>query len=171
MPMNKPHIEFTKVDMSSGWVTPPGYPAGIKQKILASDLDERHKMGSRTRLLRFDPGTYTSEPFVHDHWEEVLSPPILFRLTPHRLARRILHLDPIPRAAGAVARTLALRDDALAAKLAGVAEDQLGILVSMCSFSRMPSAARARMRASSVLRCSIGSRRRSSPFSSIRSKA
>ena len=71
MPMNKPHLEFTRVDMNSGWATPPGYPAGIKQKILASDLDESRKMGSRTRLLRFDPGVYTTAPFVHDHWEEV----------------------------------------------------------------------------------------------------
>jgi hypothetical protein len=71
MPMNKPHLEFTRVDMNTGWATPPGYPAGIKQKILASDLDESRKMGSRTRLLRFDPGVYTTAPFVHDHWEEV----------------------------------------------------------------------------------------------------
>ena len=67
MPMNKPHLEFHKVDMSSGWVTPPGYPSGIQQKILASDLDETRKMGSRTRLLRFEPGVYTTAPFVHDH--------------------------------------------------------------------------------------------------------
>ena len=71
MPMNKPHLEFHKVDMNQGWVTPPGYPAGIQQKILASDLDETAKMGSRTRLLRFAPGVYTTAPFVHDHWEEV----------------------------------------------------------------------------------------------------
>ena len=71
MPMNKPHLEFHKVDMNSGWLTPPGYPPGIKQKILASDLDETRKMGGRTRLLKFDPGTYTTVPFVHDHWEEV----------------------------------------------------------------------------------------------------
>ena len=71
MPMNKPHLEFHKVDMNSGWATPPGYPPGIKQKILASDLDETRKMGGRTRLLKFDPGVYTTAPFVHDHWEEV----------------------------------------------------------------------------------------------------
>ena len=71
MPMNKPHLEFTRVDMTTGWASPPGYPTGIKQKILASDLDESKKMGSRTRLLRFDPGVYTTAPFVHDHWEEV----------------------------------------------------------------------------------------------------
>jgi len=28
-------------------------------------------MGGRTRLLHFDPGVYTTVPFVHDHWEEV----------------------------------------------------------------------------------------------------
>lgn len=71
MPMNKPHIEFLTLDMKSGWATPEGYPEGIKQKILASDLDEQRKSGSRTRLLRFDPGVFTTAPFVHDHWEEV----------------------------------------------------------------------------------------------------
>src|SRR5262245_10360893 len=69
MPMNKPHLEFQPVDMAAGWVTPPGYPAGIQQKILASDLDEIKKSGSRTRLLRFEPGVHTTAPFVHDHWE------------------------------------------------------------------------------------------------------
>jgi hypothetical protein len=69
--MNKPHLEFMRVDMSAGWATPPGYPAGIQQKILASDIDESGKTGSRSRLLRFGPGVYTTAPFVHDHWEEV----------------------------------------------------------------------------------------------------
>ncbi len=71
MPMNKPHIEFLSLDMQSGWATPEGYPDGIKQKILASDINETGKTGSRTRLLRFDPGVFTTAPFVHDHWEEV----------------------------------------------------------------------------------------------------
>jgi hypothetical protein len=71
MPMNKPHLEFHTLNMDEGWKTPEGYPAGIKQKILASDIDEVRKMGSRTRLLRFDPGAFTTKPFVHDHWEEV----------------------------------------------------------------------------------------------------
>ena len=69
--MTKPHLEFFAVDMKDGWTSPPGYPAGIQQKILASDLDEVRKTGSRTRLLRFQPGEYTAAPFVHDHWEEV----------------------------------------------------------------------------------------------------
>jgi hypothetical protein len=71
MPMNKPHIEFLTLDMHLGWATPEGYPDGIKQKILASDIDEKRRTGSRTRLLRFDPGVFTTAPFVHDHWEEV----------------------------------------------------------------------------------------------------
>jgi hypothetical protein len=71
MLFNKPHLEFHKLDMGAGWETPEGYPEGIKQKILASDLDETAKTGSRSRLLKFDPGTYTTAPFIHDHWEEV----------------------------------------------------------------------------------------------------
>jgi hypothetical protein len=71
MPTNKPHLEFHRLDMTAGWETPPGYPAGIEQKILAGRLDEVGKTGSRTRLLRFQPGVYTTEPFVHDYWEEV----------------------------------------------------------------------------------------------------
>ena len=71
MPFNKPHLEFHRLDMHSGWETPPGYPSGIKQKLLASDLNENMKTGGRSRLLRFDPGVFTTAPFVHDHWEEV----------------------------------------------------------------------------------------------------
>jgi len=34
-------------------------------------LDPVAKRGSRTRLLRFRPGVFTTKPFVHDYWEEV----------------------------------------------------------------------------------------------------
>jgi hypothetical protein len=54
MPVNKEHDEFYAVDLDSGWETLPGYPEGI-----------------RTRLLRFAPGVFTTAPFVHDYWEEV----------------------------------------------------------------------------------------------------
>lgn len=71
MSQPKPHLEFVGVDLQAGWETPPGYPPGFTQKILASDINEKAKRGSRTRLLRIAPGAYSAEPFVHDHWEEV----------------------------------------------------------------------------------------------------
>ena len=71
MPVNKQHLEFHAVDFESGWKTPPGYPTGIQQKILTGTLDEERRQGGRTRLLRFLPGVFTTEPFVHDYWEEV----------------------------------------------------------------------------------------------------
>ncbi|WP_324754082.1 cupin domain-containing protein [Roseovarius sp. Pro17] len=72
MAIDKEHKEFYAIDMGpDGWHVPPGYPDGIKQKILAGKLDEKAKVGNRTRLLRFGPGVFTTAPFVHDYWEEV----------------------------------------------------------------------------------------------------
>jgi hypothetical protein len=71
MTVNKPHLEFHAVDMAAGWQVPAGYPDGIEQKILAGALDEERQSGTRTRLLRFAPGVFTTAPFVHDYWEEV----------------------------------------------------------------------------------------------------
>ena len=71
MAVNKEHKEFHAVDMAAGWETPPGYPPGIEQKILSGALDETGKAGTRSRLLRFAPGVYTTTPFVHGYWEEV----------------------------------------------------------------------------------------------------
>ena len=67
----KPHLEFVPVHPAAGWERPPGYPPGFEQLILASDLDEAAMTGSRSRLLRLAPGTYSTVPFVHNHWEEV----------------------------------------------------------------------------------------------------
>jgi hypothetical protein len=39
--------------------------------VLAGFLDEKNRRGFRTRHLRFEPGVYTTEPFVHEYWEEV----------------------------------------------------------------------------------------------------
>ena len=71
MPVNKEHKQFHQIAMDSEWETPHGYPSGIAQKILAGTLDENKKRGTRSRLLRFEPGIYTTAPFVHDYWEEV----------------------------------------------------------------------------------------------------
>ena len=71
MSVNKEHKEFHTLDMRSGWKTPLGYPKGIEEKILSGALDENAKRGTRTRLLRFEPGVFTTAPFVHDYWEEV----------------------------------------------------------------------------------------------------
>jgi len=71
MALNKQHKEFHLLDLTSGWETLPGYPSGIQQKLLSGNLDEINRRGSRTRLLRFDAGVFTTEPFVHNYWEEV----------------------------------------------------------------------------------------------------
>ena len=68
----KTHQEFLTLAMEEGWAPPPGYPPGIQEKILAGRLDEANRQGSRTRLLRFLPDTFSTEPFVHEYWEEVL---------------------------------------------------------------------------------------------------
>jgi hypothetical protein len=71
MIFDKGHQEFHTLSMSEGWQTLPGYPAGIKQKIIGGGLDEKARRGNRTRLLRFAAGSHTTRPFVHDYWEEV----------------------------------------------------------------------------------------------------
>lgn len=69
--VQKEHLEFHAIDLSNGWEVPEGYPRGIEQKILSGHLDERAGIGARTRLLRFQPGAFTTSEFVHDYWEEV----------------------------------------------------------------------------------------------------
>ena len=71
MAVTKAHDEFHTLDLDSGWQAIPGYPEGMTEKILAGSLDEEHKRGSRTRLLKFEPGVFTTVPFVHEYWEEV----------------------------------------------------------------------------------------------------
>lgn len=71
MAIHKEHKEFHALDLAQGWSVPPGYPLGMQHKILAGELDEARRRGNRTRLLRFEPGVYTTAPFIHDYWEEV----------------------------------------------------------------------------------------------------
>jgi hypothetical protein len=72
MPHPKLLIELSGLDLRTGWERPAGYPIGISRKILTSDLNEETATGSRTQLLRFEAGVFTTEPFLHDYWEEVL---------------------------------------------------------------------------------------------------
>ncbi|CAM5193003.1 hypothetical protein CDEF62S_05940 [Castellaniella defragrans] len=71
MPVNKKHDEFHTLNLNEGWEVPAGYPEGIQQKVIAGGLDEKNRHGTRTRLLRFNPGVYTTAPFSHEYWEEV----------------------------------------------------------------------------------------------------
>jgi hypothetical protein len=71
MTIHKEHKEFHRIDLDAGWETLPDYPDGIEQQILSGFLDEKNRRGFRTRHLRFAPGVYTTEPFVHEYWEEV----------------------------------------------------------------------------------------------------
>ena len=48
----------------------PGIPP-VSAEDLSGALDEKSKRGSRSRLLRFAPGVFTTKPFVHEYWEEV----------------------------------------------------------------------------------------------------
>jgi hypothetical protein len=95
--------------------------------------------------------------------------PILFGFPLYRRCVRVLALDPMRRAPRAIARVLALRHDALQSYLAGMGKDggavSLNVLVEVQAGRGL-----ATTEASVALRTSSGSRRRSSPFNSIRFK-
>ena len=65
-------IEMEPFDLDTGWAQLPGFPEGLMVKSLADDLDEEAKRGARTRLVKFAPGACTTNPLVHDYWEEVV---------------------------------------------------------------------------------------------------
>ena len=69
--MLKEAVNFSKLDLEDGWELAPGAGPGIEMKMLSGYLDEDKKVGVRTRLIRFLPGSFNTEVFVHDYWEEV----------------------------------------------------------------------------------------------------
>ncbi|MDA9170848.1 DUF4437 domain-containing protein [Alphaproteobacteria bacterium] len=69
--MLKEAVNFSKLDIEDGWELAPGAGPGIEMKMLSGYLDENKKFGVRTRLIRFLPGSFNTEVFVHDYWEEV----------------------------------------------------------------------------------------------------
>jgi len=85
-----------------------------------------------------------------------------------RSARRIVELPSLPERLAY--QRMQLRGS-LQPHLAGVPEDNVTLGCSRCSFRRTPCLALRRMLANVALRTSIGSRRRSVPFSSSWSKA
>ena len=69
--MLKEAVDFSKLEIESDWELAPGAGPGIEMKMLSGYLDEDKKFGVRTRLIRFLPGSFNTEVFVHDYWEEV----------------------------------------------------------------------------------------------------
>ena len=69
--MLKEAISFSKLNINEGWELAPGAGPRIEMKMLSGNLDEEKKVGVRTRLIRFLPGAFNTEVFVHDYWEEV----------------------------------------------------------------------------------------------------
>lgn len=67
----KPPVPFHEVDNDTGWEPVPGGAPGVEQKMLSGALNEAAKIGVRTRLIRFHPGTIAPNVFLHDYWEEV----------------------------------------------------------------------------------------------------
>src|SRR5262249_49481469 len=100
----------------------------------------------------------------------VASPsPIFLRFPPHRFTRRVLHLEPIRRAAGAIRRALALRDDAFKTHFASVGEDARAVAFDML-VEAQAKASFGQHTSKRVLAHFSGPRRMSPPFNSIRSK-
>ena len=59
---DKGHQEFHGVDMKQGFHNVPGYPWGFSEKILAGSLDEKNKVGNRTRILKIEAGAFSTVP-------------------------------------------------------------------------------------------------------------
>jgi len=57
------------VSLSGDWQPFAGTP-GAWFSLLSGDFDEAGGRGFRTRLVKYDPGTYTGVPFVHVFWED-----------------------------------------------------------------------------------------------------
>src|SRR5437868_11254213 len=95
---------------------------------------------------------------------------LLLRLPFDRRRARILHLEPTARAAAAVRRALPLRDHAFEPQLAGVLKHDRTVTLDVVIEPNALASPGQDVR-QSCLADFEGARRRSAPFSSIRSKA
>jgi len=68
---NAPVVDFSTIDMTSGWQRPAGYPDGVEFKVLSGELDTVAKRGRRTTLARWRAGVEFGEMLTHDYVEEV----------------------------------------------------------------------------------------------------
>jgi hypothetical protein len=64
-----PHAEFMRLDLDGDWLPVVGYPPGIWYRELAGSIEAN---GIRARLVKFDAGSHTTEPVIHDTAEMVL---------------------------------------------------------------------------------------------------
>ena len=71
MRSERPNLFFHAIDSVGGFEPRGDGAPGISIKVLSSNLDTKKKRGSRTRLLRLDPGTSTPEAHAHDYWGEI----------------------------------------------------------------------------------------------------
>ena len=49
----------------------PAIPRASSRRSCPAVSTRTTSRGSRSRLLRFEPGEFTTKPFVHEYWEEV----------------------------------------------------------------------------------------------------
>jgi hypothetical protein len=65
--MAKPELEFHDSDFVP-WKPVEGEVGGVYEKILSFDPDD----GSKTRLLKTEPGVVKTKILVHEYWEEAI---------------------------------------------------------------------------------------------------
>jgi ChrR Cupin-like domain len=64
--MHKPELEFFDV-AERPWVPVAGAPPGHYEKVLTDSVERMFV----TRLMKVEPGCFSTETFMHDFWEEV----------------------------------------------------------------------------------------------------
>src|SRR5258708_7897377 len=87
------------------------------------------RSSSLRKLVSGTRGVYAMPPWKHSGQVRLSPPPVLFRPPLHRRCLRVLELEPVTGATGAIARTEPLRHDPLKPHLAGVLEHSQPALV------------------------------------------
>ena len=98
-------------------------PRDLSDEIIAGRIIELAKAGERNAEVLSEAALNVPG---------AISTPILLRFPLHRRSSRVLHLEPMRRAAGTVGRVLALRDDTFKPHLAGMGEDGRAVALGIC---------------------------------------